>query len=701
MKLERSVLINSAVLLLALGTGAALFVTRERPTTSQREARAHNLFASFPSQELLSLQVRSRHGTLELERKSTPDGGSPQYTLKGNIPADPEAAEALIRALEMGAFLRQFQVSEVDRAKFGLEPAQAELHARFARAELGLRAGKAALTPAGTTYVETTAGGETRVGLVKTETLKELFPNPDDLRPTALIPHSVSEFAAIHYRDGGLDVALHRGQGPAWLDQKNQRVRRDTVEHLLLELGTLKAESFLELGAARAALDRDGALSATFTLKASNQELGLRVGSACPSNPEKLVAERIGANPAAACVVGGLRRAFAEAAQKLADSSPFALHTDEIESLLIERNQKKLELTRSERGFSLTSPARADVALNVGNARLDALLQAEAEPVSEPDLGALGLNLPLGTVRLRSSSIEGNPRFDEVLELGRPRADGALPVRRREDGKVLLLPREAARAYVVDSTLLRPAKVLEFGPSELTSLEISWDHERELLRRGPGGSFELSEPRGLSHDGALVLELVQALGTLSTERWVADSDDGSFGFEQPRVRAKLELTPRDAGTSAITLLVGANTAGGAFAELSGSPGVFVLEKALVTRLTTLLVSRALISEELSAFARIELAHSGKTLTLLKQGSGFVAAQGSDLSPALVERAIEALRNLRAEAAVHTGPARAEEGTNTPTLTVRLTSSASGNLPRTLRFGTADTFQEQRVFHARI
>jgi hypothetical protein len=146
--------------------------------------------------------------------------------------------------------------------------------------------------------------------------------------------------------------------------------------------------------------------------------------------------------------------------------------------------------------------------------------------------------------------------------------------------------------------------------------------------------------------------------------------------------------------------VGESTPGGAFAEVQGSPGVFLLDRSLVTRLTTLIVSRALISEELSSFSRIALTRTGKTLTLIKQGGGFVAAPGSDLSPALVDRALQALRNLRAEAAVHTGAARAEEGISTPTLSLRLTPASPARPPRVLHFGSADTFQDQRVFYAR-
>jgi hypothetical protein len=139
MKLERSALVNSAVLALALATGTALVLTRERATTGEREARANNLFPSFPHERLVKLSVQSGSSELELSPSATPDGGVPSYTLKGGIPADPEAAESLLRGLEMAAFLRKFNATEVDRQKFGLATPRATLKAQFPRSARKLR----------------------------------------------------------------------------------------------------------------------------------------------------------------------------------------------------------------------------------------------------------------------------------------------------------------------------------------------------------------------------------------------------------------------------------------------------------------------------------------------------------------------------------------------------------------------------------
>lgn len=698
MKLERSLLVNGGMVALALASAAALLFTREQATTSELEARANNLFDSFPRERLVAVALRGAGG-FRLEQAAAQDGGAQGYELAGQGLADPEAAESLIRGLEMAAFLRRFSAEDVNREVFGLLPPRAELRAEFVGSVATLAVGKEALTPAGATYVEAKGeGGAVRIGLLRTATLKELLVDADQLRPRAFVPYGLSELEQIRFRDAGVEVSLLRGKGPAWHDSAGRRVRRDSVERLAFELTALKAEPFLELSVARAALDRDGALSATLISKATG-ELGLRVGSSCPGAPEKLIAERLTKNPMAACVAGGLRRSFAATASELSDTAAFSFHTDEVESLLIERDGKKLELTRRERGFRLLSPAEADVALNAGNRRLDALLAQGAEPVRAPDLATLGLAPPRGTARLRSSTVDESLRFEEVVELGRAGADGRLPVRRVDDGKVLLVPRDMALAYAVDGTLLRSQQVLEFAASEVSKLEVEWDGERELLTRSDAGVLELVEPRGAQHDGALALELLQALGSLETERWVADADDGNFGLQRPRARARITLRPRDGGPRTIGLSVGADTVGGAFAALDTGPGVFVLEKPLVQQLTTLLLTRSLLPE-LATVERVELERAGKTLVLARRGAEFVNAKGPELPPASISRALDALTNLRAEAALHSGPARPDEGFANPTLVLRLTPKAGRGATSVLRFGASESWRDMRVVYAR-
>jgi hypothetical protein len=702
MKVERAAIVNSLVLLLALGSGLALVLTKERATTEERAERDNNLFVEFPRDRLRRITIQKKTERFVLERDANPDAGPRRFTLAGEGTCDPEAVESLLRSLELAAYLKRFEAKDSDRKNFGLDAPRAEITLEFEDSESHLRVGKAATAVHDATYVEVEAGPRRDIGLIRNSALEELLVGKDALRPRALAP-AATEARALSFREGKIDVQLHRGAGTSWLDASGQRVRRDGAEHLLLELGSVKIEPFVALATARPLLEHDH-LSIVLQPKAakggtSPPALTVRIGGACPSEPSLLLAERSAPNPSAGCVPAGVRQVFEDAAAALTDLGTFSLHTDEVETLLIERDNQKLELVRNDRGFLLLSPTRADVALDTGNRRLDRVLKATGEPIPNPDLAALGLAPALAKVTVRSSTVEDRERFAEVLELGRADARGRLPVRRVEDQRVLLLSRDAARAFALDSTLLRPTKLLDFGPSQLKSVEVTWDHEHEVLRRKENGEYELSAPDKLAHDGALTLDLVQALGTLSAARWVADSDDGSFGLAAPRVQARLTVTPAGQPDKVIVLRVGDNAAGGAFAALDSEPGVFIIERSVVDTLTTLLLTRGAFARDPEGLARIELERRGARLTLTRKGDHFESVP--PVPEAMLAGVVESVGSLRAEGAIHTGAARADEGFSAPTLSVRLIPNDPKLSITSFRVGARDVYRDAAIFYGRV
>ena len=149
-------------------------------------------------------------------------------------------------------------------------------------------------------------------------------------------------------------------------------------------------------------------------------------------------------------------------------------------------------LTRRGSAFLLREPTEAAVALEAGNERLSAVLGAPADVVENPDEKELGLEPPEGRV-IVTRIADGDKAVEETLLLGRTAPDGTLSVRRADDGAVLALGRDAARALAVDATLLKSLRVVDFALSSLAELELSTP-ERQVLRRAPNG-FELVEPR--------------------------------------------------------------------------------------------------------------------------------------------------------------------------------------------------------------
>jgi hypothetical protein len=226
--------------------------------------------------------------------------------------------------------------------------------------------------------------------------------------------------------------------------------------------------------------------------------------------------------------------------------------------------------------------------------------------------------------------------------------------------------------------------------------------------------FELLEPRGFEHDPQLLLALLQRLGTLEADRWASAKDSGQFGLANPSllVRAALnrplsghsqKTSAKQAGATAakVQLTVGAETSGGYFGALEGVPGVFVLPKAFVHDASTWLLDRSVFVVDPSRFDAIELELGSRRLHLERRGDGFAPKAGSpELAPAMIERLLATLTTLRAEAALHTGPARAGEGLEHPALQVRYSSGKSAGETRVLRFGAESSFRGTSVRFAR-
>jgi hypothetical protein len=128
--------------------------------------------------------------------------------------------------------------------------------------------------------------------------------------------------------------------------------------------------------------------------------------------------------------------------------------------------------------------------------------------------------------------------------------------------------------------------------------------------------------------------------------------------------------------------------------------VFVMERASVERLSTLLLNRSELMADPGPLARITLTASGRELVLERRGSTFVEKSGN-VPEAAVARALEALASLRADAAVHTGPAQPSEGFASPRLTVKLEPSPGLGKTRSFRLGGTDSYRGDAVRTARV
>ncbi len=701
MRLDRKLVTNLVLVGLALATTGVVYLTRDRPTSEEREARPRNLIQLFPRDELVRVRIRQGDRTLALRAEPAPDGGTTRYWVvgRGEVEADAEAARSFLRALELSAFSRELDAAKADRAAFGLTEPSLELEVEFRRSRGKISIGKQATSPSDSSYVEVTGFGADapRIGLIKTGALAELSVTEESLRPSWLVSYTPSDLVRFSIRRGSGAEQRFVRSGPAFRREGGERVSRTASDQLLIELGSARATSTLEGGN-----DAFGADAIAMVLEPTENRPVARIelGGPCPGKPELLAFRRTSPQPGSYCVSPGIRRLFEGFAAHLDDDTAFALRADEIETFTLERGEQKLVLKRTEQGFELAGKPPSKVELETGNGVLSGLVSVRGEPVNAPDLAALGLEPPAATIRLASSAVEHIAHYEERVDLGKPRPNRDLPLRRRDDGRVLLVPADVAAALIPDPERFRARRLLELTPSDFKTLVIRRGAVRERLRRTDTGTFQLVEPAGHEHDAGAVLGLVQALGTLEADRWAAPKPEPAHGLEHPTLTVEIG-TEKSGKPQTLRLVVGAETRGGFFATLTGHEGVFVLPKPLIYELSTSLLSRSVFVVDPASYRGIVFRAGTTTLELERRADGFVAKAGvGELAPALIERLVATAGALRAEAALHAGPARAGEGFERPWLEIRFLGEEPAQ-SRTIRVGAETSLRGESVRFARI
>jgi hypothetical protein len=687
----RSALPHLLIAGLAVASTLAVVLTRDRPTTEETEARARNLLRVFREEELSRIALYDTN-TLVLERRGEGDTRTWVLLPEGE-PADRDAVDRLIAGLGFAVPARASSETP-GAAGIGEKSKKIELSSESVRYEL--RLGKPTEPPSGGAYLELRAEGAPGSGVyvVPKDVVALFSTDRDALRDARLFPFGEHSLAALEVETRTAKTRVEHASGLAWKLESGKRASRTALEPWFDALAGLKLEEFLDRRAALSLIGNTPEARVRATPR-EGAALSLDFGGACPGDPDKIVVVDPSTNGKAGCVSRTVLERLALDPGALIDRFPFSARPDEVEELTIERGGQALVLVRKGTAFRLRRPSEAEVRSDAGNARLSAVVRAPAEIVADPDVKALGLDPPEGRVKVVSPG--DGTSSEEILELGKRTADGTLYVR-RSDGVVLSLARDAARAFEIDTTLLRSPTLLSFSQSELESVTLSTP-EPQTIRRGPSGALELESPSGFTLDSGLATELGFTLGALTATSFVSDRDDGSFGLAKPRSRATLSFESGDAGTRTRTLLVGAPTRAGYYARFEDDPAVFVLDRETVEKLEQLFVDRGAFVVDPERITRVELESKGERVVLAERGGRLAAVSPNDFSPSLVQGVLDALGALRADSALHTGPARPEEGFGKPTLSVRVERKGSEK-PLVFTLGAADEHRGVSVLYAR-
>jgi Domain of unknown function (DUF4340) len=701
--LARGQRVSVALIVVAVGVIVAYVATRQRVTTSERDARSFNLLQAYREDDITGVTLEKNGARLVLERQPPDDAGTIGWNIREPVKeeADAYAVDKLLGSLEYARPIRRIKSEEVDKKAFGLDAPEWRMTVSMGAIHYTLMVGKEAASPAGSHYLELQAEGAPGAGvmIVSRDLVKELDVDVGELRGRQMLPYTSDALRSIvikgtdgserRFVSAGHDRWRFRGM------EHDLRVSRDAFDQVLVQFARTKAEHFMAPKDAEEGLKSGSVVSITLVPTDDKQPKAvIDVGGRCPTSENDVVALRREPDPVAACVPKSVLPGLDTSADELVDRHPFSLRKDEVESLEIVRGNQKLSLDRKENGFVLRAPAKGEVELEAGNRRVESIVRADGEIVAEPDLKALGLDPPAGHATVRSSADTDASVIEESVELGKRDKDGKLPIRRRADGAVLLCDADAARAFEPDSTLIRSLRILDFSLAEFRSVDISGKTLHQKFHREGSGQFALDLPKDFEHDAGLASALVDALGTLSADRWAADRDDGNFGLADPQLRATLSVAAGDGGVVNHVLSVGALTAGGAFAKLDGEPGVFVIPRKVVDDLGTWVIDRSVFMVTPDNASQVELERHGKKLVLAKKGSTFSWSDGIEVPATRVSEIADELIALRAEAAVRVGPPAPGEGLTKPELVVRIDGKEK------FRIGAGDSWQGTSVYYAR-
>ncbi len=702
MKISRSLLINSLIVALSCASVVTVIVTNGSVTTKDSEGREQNLLPAFRTGDVASLELFANNREIALKRSETTDGGSAAFELIAPVKelADAATVDKFLAGLASAKALRPV-ADGLTRAALGLDSPSARIVVKTVKLSYELDLGGPAPAPEGARYVEVkSAGAAPKLLLVGKSVAEDLGFDLDAFRLRSVITVGESDVTRVSIKSSSLNLTLVRGAGKTFLVDGEPKVRadRETVSSLFFQLGRLSANRFLSNAEAEAAL---GANHAHFELqtKEATSLVQFDVGGKCPGDDSQLVIVRRAPTMQGACVSRELEATLGLEREAFLDQHAFSLHVDEVEELAIAAGQTKLRLVRKGTGFVLHAKTDSDVELEPGNQRITDVLEVRGERVEAAKLNELGLDPEQGKVTLRSSAGRESDIAEEVVRVGNKDSAGNLFVYRETDGVTLKIPRDRARVFALDSTLLYSRKLTEFGPSSFISAEILRGQAREVLSRGDNGELRLESPKGFDPDGGLSADAIQTLGALTAERFVADTDDGSFGLAHPPLSVHFAFKTEQNPTVEHTLAFGDETALGVYATLDQNGPVFVLPRTVRDTLDTLLVNRAVFSAEPASLQALTLEVNGRALHFQRRGDQLEPTPPGGFPEDRLPDLLETLGNLRPEVAIHTGPAEPAEGFSKPLLTLRI-SPNKGPL-QTVTFGAGDSWRATSVFYLRV
>ena len=595
------------LVVLALALGVWLWLDRDRISEGERKRRENSAFVVWRRDELTRISVAHEGESIVLERdrpaagKPSNEGKEGQWRLTSprEERADPVAVERLLTTLEFATAARK---ASGDGATLGLESPRASGVVRMGGLEVPFALGGPSPRPEGSSYFR--VGDEAPI-VVSKEVADALLAPADTYRDRTVVPYLATELARIEVRhaDGGFALARIDDHSLR-IEESGILASRAGVEKLWSALAEMRAEAFPKDADAERLTAHPVVTVKLFPKDAAKPAAELVVGEACPGHPADVVVLRKTPNRVAACAPQDIVGFLSSDAAALVEKHPFTLRMDEIEELRLERSgSEPFEIARKGTGFHQRAPVDRQVPEADADAATELLTRIGISEARTVTRGAGAAFTSAGRAVVRSGERE------EVVEVGAPGADGRATLRRLLDGALLEVDASVYRRLVPRRTTLMPRTILEHETRRVSRVLLRCGVDQELVDRGEG--FRLVAPAGYETDGAIV-QLVDALTKGRIDVWVADTDDGSFGFTKDSCHVVLGF---EDGNAPVTVWFGAEGEGGVYMKAEPRSGVLVGPPSLRALAKDLYVSRGTLRTEAAKIERVKVTSHGRPVAL--------------------------------------------------------------------------------------
>jgi hypothetical protein len=647
----------------AVGVGVWAYVDAPRLTETERKMRPSSVFNPWRREDLTRIEIHRGGETIVFERDKTAGEVGWRMTSPRPERSDPAAVDRLVGALEFASIVRK-----VESGATGFDPPRATGKLTMGEVTHTFQLGGPAPTPEGASYFRV---GDRSIVVSRELTTQLLLPS-DSYRERTVVPYLSIELSRMEVTNAAGRWAIERADEIGFrLAGSNLRASRERLDKVWSALADMRAESFLPDEAGAPAVAKP-AVRVVMTPKEGEKPEGeLVVGDACPGRTDGVVVVRTKPTRVTACAPKVVLDGLSLSHDTLVDTRLVQAHADEIAGLELRASPsgEVLDLARRGSGWHQRAPMDRDLTKEESDAANELAaaivrIEGRAGPSRGP-LGALS-----GRVR-----VERADGVEEVVDVAVP-VEGRDQVRatRRFDGAEIAIDRAAWRTLQPRASTLRSREIwpqaLASRPARRVLLECAGKRQEAVIR---SGVWALLQPRDYAADRESLVGLVDAITRARAEAWVADADDGSFGF-RPRAKALepegclVEIAVEgDGGEERLALRFGAEGEGGVYARTEHDPAVFVASRSLRDLASRWLVDRHGLAVERASVARVAIAKArGATITFRSVDDKL---RGDD-----AEKILLALEQLVADDVLDLAPEPADK----PELTIEIEARPPGD-----------------------